>query len=71
MTKKLSAVLAALALGLAACGEGGGDRENIERGNEGRDIPQGTPATVETGPTQITPTGEEPPQITQPQEGVE
>jgi hypothetical protein len=71
MTKKLTVVLAALALGVAGCGESGGDRENLERGNQDREVPTGTPSTIETGPTQLTPTGEEQPEVTQPQEGVE
>jgi hypothetical protein len=63
----LVAMIAAGALGggVAACG-GAGDREDVNQSNEGRDVPEATPGTTESNPTQLTPTGEEQPEITQP-----
>ncbi len=58
-------VAGALGGGVAACG-GAGDREDINQSNEGRDVPEATPGTTEKNPTQLTPTGEEQPEITQP-----
>ncbi len=54
-----------LSLGLAACGDSEGSRENQERGNLGN-TSQG-PQTVETGPTTLGSTGDDQPEITQPQ----
>jgi len=48
-----------------ACG-GAGDREDVDQSNEGRDVPEATPGTTMSNPTQLTPTGEEQPEITQP-----
>ena len=59
-------VAGALGGGVAvACG-GGGDREDVNQSNEGRDVPEATPGTTNTNPTQLTPTGETQPEITQP-----
>ncbi len=63
--RALAASLAAAALGLAACGDEEGSRENVERGNLGN-TSQG-PQTIETGPTTLGATGEEQPEITQTQ----
>ncbi|HEX8086229.1 MAG TPA: hypothetical protein VF529_18190 [Solirubrobacteraceae bacterium] len=66
MPRRLAALAAtALALGLAACGDDEGGRENVERGNLGN-TSQG-PQTVETGPTTLGATGEDQPEITQTQ----
>ena len=60
------AVAGALGGGVAvACG-GAGDREDVNQSNEGRDVPEATPATTNTNPTQLTPTGETQPGVTQP-----
>jgi len=58
-------VAGALGGGVAACG-GVGDREDVDQSNEGRDVPEGSPGTTMANPTQLTPTGEEQPEITQP-----
>ena len=58
-------VAGALGGGLAvACG----DRQNEDSSNdrESRGVPNATPATTITNPTQLTPTGETQPEITQP-----
>ncbi len=58
-------VAGALGGGLAvACG----DRQDTEQSNdaESRGVPQGSPGTTITNPTQLTPTGETQPEITQP-----
>ncbi len=58
-------VAGALGGGVAvACG----DRTNVDSSNdsESRGTPQATPATTNTNPTQLTPTGETQPEITQP-----
>lgn len=64
---QIAATLAAgalgLSLGLAACGDSEGSRENQERGNLGN-TSQG-PQTVETGPTTLGSTGETQPTIDQ------
>jgi hypothetical protein len=62
MARRLAPFLtaAALALGLAACGDDEGSRENVERGNLGN-TSQG-PQTVETGPTTLGSTGEDQPE---------
>ena len=57
----IAAIAAAtLGLGAGACG----DRENVEQGNPGQEVPEGSQSTVETG-TGITPTGEEQPTVTE------
>ena len=67
---RIAAAVAAGALGLctaglAACGDSGGGRENVDRGNPG-DTSQG-PQTVETGPTTLGSTGETQPTVDQTQ----
>ncbi len=59
----LAAGTLGLGLGLAACGDSEGSRENQERGNLGN-TSQG-PQTVETGPTTLGSTGETQPKIDQ------
>jgi hypothetical protein len=61
-TRKIVAALSALALagGMAGgCGRDDGDREGIDGGGQDREIPEGTPSTVETGPAEITPPGDQ------------
>jgi hypothetical protein len=67
MPRRLATTLTVclLGLGLAACGDSEGSRENPERGNLGN-TSQG-PQTVETGPTTLGSTGEDQPEITQTQ----
>ena len=60
-------MLAAGALGggvAVACGS----RQQEERSNDAgeRQVPEGSPGTTITNPTQLTPTGEEQPEVTQP-----
>ena len=48
-----------------ACGSVG-DREDVDQSNEGRDVPEASPGTTMANPTQLTPTGETQPEVTQP-----
>ena len=63
-------VLLAAALGAGfggACGNDESDRQSVERSNEGEGAPPGSPSTVETNPDALTSTGEEQPEVTQPE----
>ena len=66
-------ILAAVAAGVlgvgvgGACGNEESDRQSIEQSNEGQGVPEGTPGTVETNPDSLTSTGEEEPEVTQPE----
>ena len=71
-SRRITAVVAALILGAgtaAACGSESGDRENVEKSNQGEQSPQGGGAVTETGPTTLQSTGEEQPEVTQPETG--
>jgi hypothetical protein len=67
----LTAMLVAGLLGgaVGACGDSG-QRESIEQSNQGRDIPRGTPQTVEENPSRLTPTGTAQPTVTQPPQDI-
>lgn len=70
--RHILAVLLAGALGLGvggACGNSESDRQSVEKSNQQRDVPEGTPETVETNPDALTSTGEEQPEVTQPETG--
>ena len=60
-------VAAALGFGAGACGDA--SREQQNQSNPGQEVPKGTPSTVETNPSGITPTGEEQPSVVQPEGG--
>ena len=64
----LAAVVAA-AVGVAAPGCGGGDRQDVNQSNEGDLESQGGQATQMEPATGITPTGETQPSVTQPEGG--
>ena len=71
MNRRIPAALAALMLGVGfagACGEG--DREQVEKSNDGQQLPEGSNTQIETdpGPAQ-TPTAPEQPDVTQPESG--
>ena len=68
LLRRAAVALTAAALGMSvavACGDSGGGRENVERGNQG-DTSQG-PQEIETGPTTLGSTGDDQPEITQTQ----
>ena len=71
-TRQITAALAALVLGAGvagACG-GGGGRENLDQGNPGELESQGGQETQPApGPTTLGSTGEEQPEVTQPEGG--
>lgn len=69
MPRRLAALLSAFVLGLtlAACGDDGGGRENVERSNQG-ETGEG-PQTIETGPTTLGSTGEQQPEVDQTETG--
>ena len=71
MNQRIPAALAALMLGVGfagACGEG--DREQVEKSNDGEQLPEGSNTQVETdpGPTQ-TSEGEDQPTVTEKESG--
>ena len=71
-TRQISAARAALVLGAtsaAACGDSGGDRENVDQSNQGELTAPGSESTIETGPTTLGATGETQPSVTQPEDG--
>jgi len=66
-SRQMIAALAALVLGASvatACG-GGGDRESVNQSNQGEKTAQGSPSTIETGPTTLGSTGETQETVTQ------
>ena len=66
-SRQMIAALAALVLGAGvatACGNSG-DRESVNQSNEGEKTAQGSPSTIETGPTTLGSTGEEQETVTQ------
>ena len=68
--RHIIAIFAAAMLGAGfggACGNDESDRQSIERSNEGEGAPSGSPETVETNPDALTSTGEEQPEVTQPE----
>ena len=69
--RPILAVIAAglLGAGLGACGNDESDRQSVEKSNQQQDVPEGTPSTVETNPDALTSTGEEQPEVTQPETG--
>jgi hypothetical protein len=62
-TRRMTAVLAALILGAgsaAACGSESGDRESVDKSNQGDQVPEGGNVVTETGPTTLQSTGTQP-----------
>ena len=56
-----------LGAGFGACGNDESDRQSVEKSNQQQDVPPGTPETTETNPDSLTSTGEEQPEVTQPE----
>lgn len=69
--RHIIAIIAAAALGAGmggACGDDG-NRQSVEKSNQGEGAPPGSQETVETNPDSLTSTGEDQPEVTQPETG--
>lgn len=70
--RHLIAIIATAAFGVGfggACGNESSDRQSVDQSNQGEGAPPGSAETVETNPDALTSTGEEQPEVTQPETG--
>jgi hypothetical protein len=68
--RHILAIVAVGAFGVGfggACGNDDSSRQSIENSNDKQDVPKGSPGTVQTNPDALTSTGEEQPEVTQPE----
>ena len=68
--RHIIAIIATAAFGAGfggACGNDSCDRQSVEQSNQGQGAAPGSPSTVETNPDALTSTGQEQPEVTQPE----